>query len=264
MACGRHDGAGGEAVEVLALDGPVDDGDVGGAGGAADGAGDVRVDGERAGGVDVGLAGEREHVGEVGVAHRGVELEGSKFSGFQLRSPTEPVKLACSAPRVRTALRERRRRSAEALRSAAKRVKVRSSTAKLVSSAWAAMRGALSLPVTVALTVAEPPLLSATGMLPQRAEVVEVARDDAGLDLLAERAGEIDARVRQLDERLAEQDGVGAAVVVDVELAGDRHAAASGSDAEVGVARRGVGILEIAVGRARGRRRRRRSRAASP
>ena len=35
-------------------------------------------------------------------------------------------------------------------------------------------------------------------------------------------------------------DGVGAAVVVDVELAGDGHAAASGSDAEVGARDEGV------------------------
>ena len=39
-----HDGAGGETVEVLALDGAVDDGDVGVAGGAADRAGDVGVE----------------------------------------------------------------------------------------------------------------------------------------------------------------------------------------------------------------------------
>ena len=68
--------------------------------------------------------------------------------------------------------------------------------------------------------------------------------------------------MRELDERLAEQDGVGAAVVIDIELAGDGHAAASGSDAEVGARDEGVGVLEIAVGLRRGRRPRRRSRAA--
>ena len=68
-----HVGAGVEAVEALAFDRAVDDGEVGVAGGAADGAGEVRVDCERAGGVDIGLAGEREDVGEVGIAHGGVD-----------------------------------------------------------------------------------------------------------------------------------------------------------------------------------------------
>ena len=40
-----------------------------------------------AGGVDVGLAGEREHVGEVGVAHRGVELEGLEVFGLPVAEP---------------------------------------------------------------------------------------------------------------------------------------------------------------------------------
>src|ERR1700748_263321 len=53
--------------------------------------------------------------------------------------------------------------------------------------------------------------------------------------------------MRQLQERLAEQDRVGTAIVIDVQLARERHAAGSRGDAEIGARHESRGRLEVAL-----------------
>ena len=243
-----HDGAGGEAVEALALDGPVDDGDVGGPGGAADGAGQMCVDCGGPGGVNVGQAGERQDVGQVGVAHRGVELEGIEIFGLPVaeRDGAAEVRLQRAAGEDGIAERGAARRGVDVGGEAREGAVLDGEVGELGVGGDA---GRAELAGDGGVDDGGAAVVQRDGevVAGERTKIVQVAGDDAGLDLLAERAGEIDARVRQLNERLAEQDGVGAAVVVHVQLAGDGHAAASGSDGEVGARDDGVGVLEIAV-----------------
>ena len=176
-------------------------------------------------------------------------LRASKFSGFQLRSPTEPEKFAWSAPRDEDGIGERGAagRGVDVGGEAGEGAVLGGEVGELgmrgdAGRAQFAGDGGVDGGGAAAVQ-RRPGDVAGSGL-----KIVQVARDDVRLDLLAERAGEIDARVRQLKERLAERDGVGAAVVVHIQLAGDGHAAASGRDAEIGARHDGAGFLMIAVG----------------
>ena len=103
---------------------------------------------------------------------------GAVFSGFQSRRPTAAAKLACSVPRASTPLLTDAP-VLEASKLAARRVNGLPSALKLVTSTSPAMRGALSLPLAVAVTVAAPPALNLTGRSPARGRKSARSRETA-------------------------------------------------------------------------------------
>ena len=228
----RHGSSRGERIEALTVDRARDDGEVGAAQRIAHGTVDVRVGCQRSGHRYAGaLAGEREDVPYVGIAHAEIGTQGRRVDRFQFRSPT------------------RRRRSRAARRVlvihwydgallttsklVARRVNCRPSALKLATSTSPVMRGALTLPVTTALTVTRAACIEFHRQVSgKRPEIGKVARHHAGVDASSERSGQVDARVRQRKVRFGQGDRVGATIVVGGEFAGDRDAAASGSDAE--------------------------------
>jgi hypothetical protein len=226
---GRHGHVSSEAVEALLFDGSVDDREIGAAGGAADGAGDVGVGGEGSGDRDVGLAGEREHVGDVGVADGAVNAKRLGVFGLPVAQPH-----AGGEVRLQRAMSERAVAEGGA---AAVRIHVGGEAGQGASAGGEVVERGLRADAGVAQPAGDSgvhgggsAVVEGYGNVAERAEVAQVAGDEAHVDLFAERAREIDSRVGQLQVGTAEHDGVGVAVVVDVEASGDGDAASAGRD----------------------------------
>ena len=238
----------GQGVEALALYRAVDDRNVRVAERIAGGAADMRIGGQLPGDRHrCGLSGKRQHVLYVGIAHgdvgtkgRGVfrlpvaQAHGGGEVGLQ-RSAREHA-VVYGRPGLGGVEVAREARERPSFRAEVGDQHVAGDVRSAQLSAGRGGHGGCSTGVEFDRQISR-----------QGAEIRQIARDRANLNALAERARDIDPRVRQREVGFRQRHGVGAAVIVHIQLSRHRHAAPAGCDAKVRARHHRRGILQAAL-----------------